>query len=252
VSGLFALAKPYRIKAAHRRRRKVASGQSVQRYYDPGIGRFLSVDPVTANSGTGANFNRYWYANNNPYKFTDPDGRNSIITHMKDGSVNIAVPVNFSGPGATTQNITAVKADISSKWSGTYNINGKATQVNVQVTNADANTPAKAINNIQLTTGPTSDVNSQGSSFVRGGNSGEWNMNSSGMQNGEAAHEGGHLMRAGDKYASSLDANGKRVTTPHTGFSGNVMGETKAGTTTNDTNMREIMTSKQNIHRKEK
>ena len=46
-----------------------------QRYYDPQIGRFLSVDPVTANSGTGANFNRYWYANNNPYKFIDPDGR---------------------------------------------------------------------------------------------------------------------------------------------------------------------------------
>ena len=46
-----------------------------QRHYDPMIGRFLSVDPVTANSGTGANFNRYWYANNNPYKFNDPDGR---------------------------------------------------------------------------------------------------------------------------------------------------------------------------------
>jgi RHS repeat-associated protein len=46
-----------------------------QRYYDPTIGRFLSVDPVTANSGTGGNFNRYWYANNNPYKFVDPDGR---------------------------------------------------------------------------------------------------------------------------------------------------------------------------------
>ncbi len=46
-----------------------------QRYYDPGIGRFLSVDPVTANGNTGGNFNRYWYANNNPYRFTDPDGR---------------------------------------------------------------------------------------------------------------------------------------------------------------------------------
>ena len=46
-----------------------------QRYYDPAIGRFLSVDPVTASSVTGANFNRYWYANNNPYRFTDPDGR---------------------------------------------------------------------------------------------------------------------------------------------------------------------------------
>jgi uncharacterized protein RhaS with RHS repeats len=46
-----------------------------QRYYDPGIGRFLSVDPVTADGNSGGNFNRYWYANNNPYRFTDPDGR---------------------------------------------------------------------------------------------------------------------------------------------------------------------------------
>ena len=46
-----------------------------QRYYDPGIGRFLSVDPVTAYSAPGSNFNRYWYANNNPYRFRDPDGR---------------------------------------------------------------------------------------------------------------------------------------------------------------------------------
>jgi RHS repeat-associated protein len=46
-----------------------------QRYYDPGIGRFLSVDPVTANPNTGANFNRYAYVPNSPYKFKDPDGR---------------------------------------------------------------------------------------------------------------------------------------------------------------------------------
>ncbi len=46
-----------------------------QRYYDPAIGRFLSVDPITASSISGSNFNRYWYANNNPYRFKDPDGR---------------------------------------------------------------------------------------------------------------------------------------------------------------------------------
>ena len=78
MSGLFASAKPYRIKAAHRRRRKCALGRFVQRYYDPQIGRFLSVDPVTADGNTGANFNRYKYANNNPYRFTDPDGRQAI------------------------------------------------------------------------------------------------------------------------------------------------------------------------------
>ncbi|WP_434212832.1 RHS repeat domain-containing protein [[Pseudomonas] boreopolis] len=44
-----------------------------QRYYDPGIGRFLSVDPVTPSGQR--NFNRYSYAADNPYGFTDPDGR---------------------------------------------------------------------------------------------------------------------------------------------------------------------------------
>lgn len=33
------------------------------------------VDPVQPDPNTGANFNRYAYANNNPYKFKDPDGR---------------------------------------------------------------------------------------------------------------------------------------------------------------------------------
>ncbi|SFV29103.1 RHS repeat-associated core domain-containing protein [Pseudoxanthomonas sp. YR558] len=46
-----------------------------QRYYDPGIGTFLSVDPVTALGAPIGQFHRYRYANGNPYKFTDPDGR---------------------------------------------------------------------------------------------------------------------------------------------------------------------------------
>jgi RHS repeat-associated protein len=50
-----------------------------QRYYDQSIGRFLSVDPVTADGGTGANFNRYKYAANNPYRFVDPDGRLEVL-----------------------------------------------------------------------------------------------------------------------------------------------------------------------------
>jgi RHS repeat-associated protein len=46
-----------------------------QRYYEPLAGRFLSVDPVVTNANTGAMFNRYDYAMNNPYKYVDPDGR---------------------------------------------------------------------------------------------------------------------------------------------------------------------------------
>lgn len=46
-----------------------------QRYYDPSIGRFLSTDPVGISSGVDRGLNRYWYGNNNPYRYTDPDGR---------------------------------------------------------------------------------------------------------------------------------------------------------------------------------
>jgi hypothetical protein len=39
------------------------------------LGRFLSTDPVEPNTQTGMNFNRYAYADNNPYSKHDPNGR---------------------------------------------------------------------------------------------------------------------------------------------------------------------------------
>lgn len=43
------------------------------RYYDPLIARFYTNDPVGF-AGSSHSFNRYAYANNNPYKYVDPDG----------------------------------------------------------------------------------------------------------------------------------------------------------------------------------
>ena len=48
------------------------------RWYEPELGRFLSVDPVTFKEGNVFSFNRYAYANNNPYKYVDPDGREVV------------------------------------------------------------------------------------------------------------------------------------------------------------------------------
>ncbi len=49
-----------------------------QRYYDPVIGRFYSNDPVGFSADNPMMFNRYAYANNNPYKYTDPDGEFAV------------------------------------------------------------------------------------------------------------------------------------------------------------------------------
>jgi RHS repeat-associated protein len=57
-----------------------------QRYMDPIAGRFLSVDPVTTDSNDGGGFNRYKYANNNPYRYMDPDG-------MQDFEVPPQIPI---------------------------------------------------------------------------------------------------------------------------------------------------------------
>ncbi len=45
------------------------------RWYDPVAGRFMGIDPVEYREGDIHSLNRYAYANNNPYKFVDPDGR---------------------------------------------------------------------------------------------------------------------------------------------------------------------------------
>jgi RHS repeat-associated protein len=50
------------------------------RYYDPVIGRFLSIDQVTfMDTGKPGMFNRYAYTLNNPINMIDPDGNHPII-----------------------------------------------------------------------------------------------------------------------------------------------------------------------------
>lgn len=222
-----------------------------QRYYDPQVGRFLSMDPVASDTATAWNFNRYAYAANNPYKFTDPDGRAAIITTRVDGSVQIEIPITFKGAGANAANISQVSTDISNRWSGTYNVGGSSTKVDVKVTPVTSSTPAELVNTIELTNGPTSSVSAQGVSYVRGGNSGEWNVTSPGMAQGEAAHEAGHLMGAKDHYATSTDAAGNRVTAADPAFAGSLMGTLGPTARPNDASMGEVMSNPSNKHVKE-
>lgn len=71
------------------------------RYYDPVIGRFLANDPVDfvgqleRGNSAGHGFNRYAYANNNPYTYTDPNGEfiNFAVKFAADVALGVAIQV---------------------------------------------------------------------------------------------------------------------------------------------------------------
>ena len=53
------------------------------RYYDPGLGTFISPDSLVPGAGQVINYNRFLYARGNPLKYTDPTGYSS---HEKECS----------------------------------------------------------------------------------------------------------------------------------------------------------------------
>ncbi len=70
------------------------------RYYDPLLARFLSNDPVGFRDIHS--FNRYVYANNNPYKYTDPDGEIPLVV--------IAIWLLKEAGGEVFEQVTGVPA----------------------------------------------------------------------------------------------------------------------------------------------
>jgi len=72
------------------------------RYYDPNLGRFLSVDPVLGTPGSPQTWNRYVYARNSPLRFTDPSGRENcagISGDTENQCNSTAVDPNVNAPG---------------------------------------------------------------------------------------------------------------------------------------------------------
>jgi RHS repeat-associated protein len=70
------------------------------RYYDPTLGRFLSIDPVGPNPESLHSINRYAYGNNNPYKYVDPDGRCAMSNTGSAEGARDALAACQAGGGA--------------------------------------------------------------------------------------------------------------------------------------------------------
>lgn len=77
-----------------------------QRYYDPQLGLFLSIDPISPNDEPGSAFNRYRYAAGNPYRFVDPDGRQERAAERHADSV-ASTPSAYDTFGPTALALTA-------------------------------------------------------------------------------------------------------------------------------------------------
>jgi RHS repeat-associated protein len=78
------------------------------RYYDSALGRFVGMDPAPFQEGNVHSSNRYAYANNNPYKFVDPDGHSPIdvvFLAYDVGKLGVAI---YTGVG-----VGAASADVA-------------------------------------------------------------------------------------------------------------------------------------------
>jgi len=105
-----------------------------QRYYDPIGFRFLSVDPVAAGAES---FSRYWYANNNPYKYTDPDGRESLPSTGQP-FLDWLVSSGDSRPTAGQVVVDQLHADVNRPISATRALELTATAMTVGAGGASA------------------------------------------------------------------------------------------------------------------
>lgn len=105
-----------------------------QRYYDPTLGTFLSVDPVTANSNPLGAFNRYRYAANNPYRYTDPDGRCAVQTGSRicGASVNNLTVLQVAPPSIRSGDAGVARGTAGTVTGAPSTQSGAAGLVNMQ------------------------------------------------------------------------------------------------------------------------
>jgi RHS repeat-associated protein len=91
-----------------------------QRYYDPIAGRFLSIDPVVTDANTGGSFNRYAYANNSPYKYLDPDGRQIALAScgLGPGGCLFGIVATIVGAKAVADTVHAAESHSGGSTSG--------------------------------------------------------------------------------------------------------------------------------------
>jgi len=97
------------------------------RWYDPNLGRFTGIDPASVNGADIHSFNRYAYANNNPYMYVDPDGRTPAHALYYGTLSTIEVTTIVFGAVGATKALEAFGEKLY------YSINGRPAYLNENV-----------------------------------------------------------------------------------------------------------------------
>jgi RHS repeat-associated protein len=69
------------------------------RYYDPGLGRFVSADTVVPNPGNPQTLNRYAYVHNNSRRYMDPSGHYIFEESPDRDDMHAFYPPGWAAPG---------------------------------------------------------------------------------------------------------------------------------------------------------
>jgi RHS repeat-associated protein len=197
------------------------------RYYEAGLGRFLSTDPVATigkNLGNPQRWNRYTYSGNNPIKFVDPDGRDYVVSTKQPGTVSVTVNVLIVGKDFTPAPSLAAtfQNQANAAWGGGKQFTSakdgqqKTLDVKVNATTDPTKFSAKDMPNTLTASGSgktemTPNPSGQGSA------QGTLNVGDLGKSN-TAPHEVGHMVGLGDQYNPATNQ-------PNEGADGTLMGD---------------------------
>ncbi|HEY4092658.1 MAG TPA: RHS repeat-associated core domain-containing protein [Luteibacter sp.] len=218
-----------------------------QRYYDPTVGRFVSVDPAPVDTVKLHNIARYTYANDNPYLFIDPDGREASLYWASPTNVTATIRYSMSG-GRLPFDRTAIRLQTESSLSGLVDINGSIVRVTTHLEYTPSLSGQKGIANVNVvkdTNGVTKSGRSE-TDKIGGNNMTVGATGADAAVESTVAHEFGHIAGAGDQYKGGIDVSGNRLSADVPGGPNimKVLGDNKA----NDQTLKEIVNSNTNTN----